>query len=258
MGWENRRGNIARSARPEPLPARTVGVGPQVVSSVPVTRLSAEIPSDRHAAGPPARARATHRTQEDVLETITSPSASQTSIADDLQARVAELEKRVRSLSAREGVTLCVFSNDLDKLLAAFSIATGAAACGLRVSMFFTFWGTTLLRRDAPQSSGKRWVERMFGWMLPAGPRQQTLSRLHMGGIGRALIGREMRRKGIPALAEMIELAKSSGVEILACSMSMDLMGIRREELLDYPNLRVCGATQFVDMAADGNVTLFV
>ncbi len=155
-------------------------------------------------------------------------------------------------------MTLCVFSNDLDRLLAAFSIATGAAACGLRVSMFFTFWGTTVLRRDAPQSPGKRLVERMFGWMLPAGPRQQSLSRLHMGGIGRLLIGREMKRKGIPPLTEMIEMAKVSGVEILACSMSMDLMGIRREELLDYPNLRVCGATQFVDMAADGNVTLFV
>jgi peroxiredoxin family protein len=164
----------------------------------------------------------------------------------------------VGALSARDAVTLCVFSNDLDKLLAAFSIATGAAACGLRVSMFFTFWGTTLLRREAPQTTGKRLVERMFGWMLPAGPRQLSLSRMHMGGIGRALIGREMRRKGIPALADMIEMAKSSGVEILACSMSMDLMGIRKEELLDYPNLRICGATQFVDMAADGNVTLFV
>jgi len=183
---------------------------------------------------------------------------SQAPTTVDLQRRVADLEQRVRTLSEREAVTLCVFSNDLDKLLAAFSIAIGAAACGLRVSMFFTFWGTTLLRREAPQTPGKRLVERMFGWMLPAGPGQLSLSRMHMGGIGRALIGREMRRKGIPALTEMIEMAKSSGVEILACSMSMDLMGIRKEELLDYPNLRICGATQFVDMAASGNVTLFV
>lgn len=178
--------------------------------------------------------------------------------AGDLHQRVAALEERVRTLSARDGVTLCVFSNDLDRLLAAFSIANGAAACGMRVSMFFTFWGTTLLRREAPQSPGKRLVERMFGWMLPAGPRQLALSQMQMGGIGRALIGSEMRRKGIPALAEMIEMARTSGVEILACSMSMDLMGIRREELLDYPNLRLCGATQFADMAADGNVTLFI
>ena len=211
-----------------------------------------------HDTGTLALATATGRVQEHALETLAPHPATEASTASDLQNRVAELEKRVRSLSAREGVTLCVFSNDLDKLLAAFSIATGAAACGLRVTMFFTFWGTTLLRRDAPQSPGKRLVERMLGWMLPAGPRRLSLSRLHMGGIGRLLIGREMQRKGIPALTEMIEMAKTSGVEILACSMSMDLMGIRREELLDYPNLRICGATQFVDMAADGNVTLFI
>lgn len=176
----------------------------------------------------------------------------------ELAKRVGELERQVAALAKDSGVTLCVFSNDLDRLLAAFSIANGAAACGLRVSMFFTFWGTTLLRRDAPQSKGKPLVERMFGWMLPAGARQQSLSRMHMGGLGKRLIEREMRSKRISGLPELIEMAKVGGVEILACGMSMDLMGIRVEELMDYPNLRVCGAAQFVDMAASGNVTLFI
>lgn len=176
----------------------------------------------------------------------------------ELAKRVSDLERQVAALAKDSGVTLCVFSNDLDRLLAAFSIANGAAACGMRVSMFFTFWGTTLLRRDAPQSKGKPLIERMFGWMLPAGARRQSLSRMHMGGLGKLLIEREMRSKRISGLPELIEMAKVGGVEILACGMSMDLMGIRVDELMDYPNLRVCGAAQFVDMAASGNVTLFI
>lgn len=176
----------------------------------------------------------------------------------DLAKRVSDLERQVAALAKDSGVTLCVFSNDLDRLLAAFSIANGAAACGMRVSMFFTFWGTTLLRRDAPQSKGKRLIERMFGWMLPAGARQQSLSRMHMAGLGKLLIEREMRAKRISGLPELIQMAQDCGVEILACGMSMELMGIRVEELIDYPNLRVCGAAQFIDMAAAGNVTLFI
>lgn len=175
-----------------------------------------------------------------------------------LADRVAALERQIATLQARTGVTLCVFSGELDRLLAAFSIANGAAACGLRVSMFFTFWGTALLRRTPDAPVTKSLVERMFGWMLPAGPGRAALSRLHMGGLGRALIAREMRRKGIPDLTQMLAMARDSGVEILACGMSMELMGIHREELVDYPGLRICGATQFIDMAADGNVSLFV
>lgn len=176
----------------------------------------------------------------------------------DLARRVTELEARVTALTNRNAMTLCVFSGDLDKLMAAFTMANGAAACGMRVSLFFTFWGTAALRKHAPQVGGKGIVERMFGWMLPSGPERQSLSKMHMGGMGRALLGREMRLKGIPALGDLIDMARESGVEILACSMTMDIMGIRREELIDYPNLRVCGATQFVDLAAEGNVTLFI
>lgn len=194
------------------------------------------------------------------------PNLNDTSLAEqrhdhsnvDLAKRIADLERQVAGLAKDVGVTLCVFSNDLDRLLAAFSIANGAAACGLRVSMFFTFWGTTLLRRDAPQSKGKPLIERMFGWMLPAGARRQSLSRMHMGGLGKLLIEREMRNKRIAGLPELMEMAKIGGVEILACGMSMELMGIRFEELIDYPDLRVCGAAQFIDMAAAGNVTLFI
>lgn len=176
----------------------------------------------------------------------------------DLARRVADLEAQVRTLSDREAMTLCVFSGDLDKLMAAFTLANAAAACGQRVALFFTFWGTAALRRNVPQPRGKGLVERMFGWMLTSGPERQALSKLHMGGMGRALLGREMRQKGIPDLGAMIDMAKEAGVEILVCSMTMEIMGIRREELIDYPNLRVCGATQFVDLASEGKVTMFI
>jgi len=175
-----------------------------------------------------------------------------------LLQRIGALEQEVSRLNQRTGVTLCVFSGDLDRLIAAFSIANSAAACGLRTSMFFTFWGTTLLRKPGAGSSGKRLIERVFGWLLPAGTSQRRLSYLDMAGMGRGMILREMRRKKIAGLDGLLAMAEASGVEVLACSMSMDLMGIRPEELIDYPNLRICGATQFVDMAADGNVTLFV
>lgn len=156
------------------------------------------------------------------------------------------------------GVTLCVFSGELDKLLAAFTIANGAAACGMKVCMFFTFWGTTALRKPEGAAPGKGLVERMFGWMLPAGMHQLSLSHLNFSGLGRWLMLREMRKKGIPSLGDMIEMAKAAEVEILVCSMSMELMGLRPEELITYPNLRLCGATQFVDIAADSKLALFI
>ena len=176
----------------------------------------------------------------------------------ELAARVARLEQQMRDAPDKDAVTLCVFSSDLDRLLAAFSIANSSAACGMRVMMFFTFWGVTVLKREGAQAPGKTFVERLFGWMLSGGPVARRLSKLEIGGIGRWMIRREMRRKGIADLAEQIGMAQEMGVEFLACGMSMDLMGIRQEELMDYPNLRTCGATQFVDIAARGNVTLFI
>jgi peroxiredoxin family protein len=194
-----------------------------------------------------------------VSQTEVDPTAARapSAYAEVLQ-RIGTLEQEVSRLNQRTGVTLCVFSGDLDRLIAAFSIANSAAACGLRVCMFFTFWGTTLLRKPGAGSRDKRLIERVFGWLLPAGPAGRRLSRLNLAGMGRGLILREMRLKKISDLGELLEMAKASGVEVLACGMSMDLMGIRADELIDYPDLRVCGATQFVDMAADGNVTLFV
>jgi peroxiredoxin family protein len=185
-----------------------------------------------------------------------------TTIRDDevglLRARVERLEREVRSQHADYGLSVLVFSGELDRLLAAFTTAVGAAACGQRTSMFFTFWGAAALKKHGAQARGKTFIERMFGWLLPGGLDRRRLSRLDMGGIGRAIIGREMRRKQIADLPALIAMAADTGVEIYFCEMSMDLMGIRKEELIDYPGARACGVAQFIDLASRSRSTLVI
>lgn len=175
----------------------------------------------------------------------------------DLEQRVADLEVRLAAAPDANAMTVLVFSGELDKLLAAFTIATGAAASGLAVSMFFTFWGTAALKART-RLRGKAWVERAFGMLLPGGLGRRALSRLDMLGAGRLLIKREMKHKNISSLPVLIEQAAGLGVQIYVCEMSMDLMGIHRQELIDYPDLKFCGAVKFADLAASGNTTLFI
>lgn len=174
-----------------------------------------------------------------------------------LERRIAQLEARLAMAPDANAMTLLVFSGELDKLLAAFTIANGAAASGLTVSMFFTFWGAAALKTRTTMR-GKPLVERAFGMLLPGGLGRRALSRLDMVGAGRFLMGREMKRKNISALPALIDQAAGLGIQIYVCEMSMDLMGIRREELIDYPGLQYCGAVKFADLAASGNTTLFI
>lgn len=178
-----------------------------------------------------------------------------------LRERIERLEsqsERKPDKSEAEQLTLLVFSGELDKLLAAFVIATGAAACGMQVSMFFTFWAAAALKKRGPQAGGKSLVERMFGWMLPGGFSRQKLTKLDFCGLGRRMMRREMEKKKVADLPELVDAAKDLGVEIEICEMSMSLMGIRREELIDYPGMRFCGVAGFLERAAASNVTLFI
>jgi peroxiredoxin family protein len=154
-------------------------------------------------------------------------------------------------------LSLIVFSGSLDRLIAAFVLATGAAAMGMRVSMFFTFWGTAALRRNAERLQ-KSWLERMFGWMLPKGSARLPLSQMNMGGGGPLMIRYVMKKKGVASVEEMIELAAELGVVVHVCSMSMDLLGMKEAEMLDYPGLSYCGVAKFLETAAPGKITLFV
>jgi peroxiredoxin family protein len=177
---------------------------------------------------------------------------------EELTRRVNTLELRSEETADPNALNMVVFSGELDKLLAAFVIATGAAACDMKVSMFFTFWGTAALKKAGPQGHGKSVVERMFGWMLPGGFRRRKLSKLDMVGLGRRMMTREMEKKGVADLPELIDIARETGVQVRVCEMSMSLMGIRREELIDYPDMNLAGVAHFLKHASAANTTLFI
>ena len=179
-----------------------------------------------------------------------------------LEARLRHVENALASVEATQPDTnrlnLLVFEGSRDRMLAAFVMATGAAACGMKVSMFFTFWGTASLRKGGGQLGKKSLIERAFGMMLPSCARKTRLSQMDMCGIGRFLMDKEMQKKNIANLDQLIDTAGDLGVEIQVCEMSMNLMGIRREELIDYPHMNFCGVAKFVDDAASANTTLFI
>ncbi|MHC4406428.1 MAG: FAD-dependent oxidoreductase [Planctomycetota bacterium] len=152
--------------------------------------------------------------------------------------------------------TIVVFSGDLDKALAAFVIANGAAAMNSKVTMFFTFWGLNVLRRPEKVKVKKGFMERMFGWMMPRGAGRLKLSKMNMGGMGAAMIKGIMQKKNVASLPEMIETARQAGVRLVACSMSMNLMGIRREELVD--GVEEGGVAMYLNEAEAGGVNLFI
>lgn len=176
----------------------------------------------------------------------------------ELRQRVQELEQHVNSLPDVNALNLIVFSGELDKLLAAFTIATGAGACGMKVSIFCTFWGTAALKKAGLQEAKKSWSEWLFGWMLPGGLPKRRLSHLDFCGFGRRMLTLEMKKKGIADLPALIELAGELGVQMYICEMTMSLMGIRKEELIDYPHVQYCGVAHLLDLAAQANATLFI
>jgi peroxiredoxin family protein/TusA-related sulfurtransferase len=172
----------------------------------------------------------------------------------------AVIEKGSGTVKAAAGgndKTIVVFSGDLDKVIASFVIANGALAMGRKVTMFFTFWGLNALRRpETVPGLGKNLIEAAFGWMMPRGSRKLSLSRMSMGGIGGRLIRGIMRSKQVPALEEMMALAIRSGASLVACQMSMELMGIRREELID--GIQVGGVAAYLEASEHADNNLFI
>ncbi|AGX87995.1 DsrE/DsrF/DrsH-like family protein [Candidatus Symbiobacter mobilis] len=158
--------------------------------------------------------------------------------------------------SGGSGKTIIVFSSDFDKVMAAFVIATGAAAMGSPVTLFFTFWGLNALRRKECVKVSKNFVERMFGWMMPRGTDKLVLSKMNMCGAGTSMIKAIMQRKNVSSLPELVKIAQESGVRLVACTMSMDLMGIKQEELID--GVEFGGVAMYLEQADRSNVNLFV
>ena len=160
------------------------------------------------------------------------------------------------STAVRNDKTFVVFSGDLDKTIAAFIMANGAAAMGRRVTMFFTFWGLNILRRPEKVSVDKSIIERMFGFMMPRGTKKLGLSRMNMGGLGAKMIRGIMKEKGVSSLEELIDSARSHGVRLVACQMSMDIMGIRKEELID--GVELGGVSTFLGSGEQSDMSLFI
>lgn len=175
-----------------------------------------------------------------------------------LEERLARLEaqmQQVREELPEDRVSIIVFSGDLDKVLPAFIIATGAAAMGMQVSLFFTFWGLNALkkRRDL---SGKGFLEKMFALMTPVGTEGLGVSKMNFFGIGAKLLRTLMKRKQVASLEELAQMAREMGVRIIACQMSMDVLGITKDELWD--GIEVGGVATFLADATKSKVTLFI
>lgn len=152
--------------------------------------------------------------------------------------------------------TIVVFSNDLDKVMAAFIIANGAAAMGDKVTLFFTFWGLNVLRKDFYVPAKKSFLDKMFGMMMPRGANKLALSKMHMLGMGTEMMKYVMKSKNVLSLPQLIELAIKNNIRLAACTMSMDVMGITKEELID--GVDDTGVAGFLDAANDSNVNLFI
>lgn len=152
--------------------------------------------------------------------------------------------------------SMIVFSNDLDKAIASFIIANGAAAMGRKVTMFFTFWGLNILRKPDGKGVPKDFLSKMFGFMMPKGTTRLTLSKLNMAGIGPGLIRYLMNKKNISTLEELMDSARKNGVNFVACNMSMDIMGIKKEELID--GVTIGGVATFLGSAEESDMSLFI
>ncbi len=171
----------------------------------------------------------------------------------DLQKKVGKLEK-----GTKDQLSMVVFSGDMDKILAAMIISNGAAAMDTQPKLFFTFWATAALRDPKKSVSGKNFISKMFGMMLPKGSNKLKLSKMNMFGMGPMMIKGLMKKQKVASLEEMFATAAELGVEINVCEMSMNLMGFKKEELIDYPNLKICGVATFLADASESKIQLFI
>ena len=177
----------------------------------------------------------------------------------DVDKAIAELKSKMDCLPGAENkLTMVVMSGDWDKQLAAMIIASGAAAMGMKVVMFFTFWGTAALRAPRKKVSGKTLLGRMFGVMLPKGRDRLPLSKMNMAGIGPAMFKSLMKKGGRAGMDQLWEVAAQMAVKVYICEMSMSLMGMKQEEMIDYPDLEVCGVATMLAHAKESAIQFFI
>ena len=166
------------------------------------------------------------------------------------------LNLQASQLANKKEKTMIIFDGDLDKAIASFIIATGAAAMGNKVHMFFTFWGLSIIRKENPPHTEKDFMSKMFSKMLPKGSKKLGLSKMNFLGAGPKMIRSVMKKKGVSSLEELIKQAQEMGVEMTACQMSMDIMGITKDELLD--GVEVGGVASMLNDSDNSNMNLFI
>jgi peroxiredoxin family protein len=177
---------------------------------------------------------------------------------NELLERLTSVEQRVENLEEtqpEDKVALVVFSGDLDRVLAAFVIATGAAALGQEVAMFFTFWGLGVLKKEN-NLGGKGLFEKMMAVMSPGNSTELPVSKMNYFGVGAKMLRQMMKDKNVSSLEEMIDMAKEMDVKLLACEMSKDVMGIQDDELMD--GLESAGVAAFLGESLRSRTNLFI
>jgi peroxiredoxin family protein len=167
----------------------------------------------------------------------------------------AYIDGRLAELALDNRVTLVVFSGDFDRQLASLVIATGAAAMGMEVSIFYTFWGLSALKRGT-QLGGKTLKEKMFAVMTPDRIDKLPVSKMNFAGVGRAMLMSMMRDKDVTSIDELFGMAREMNVKMIACTLSMDVMGITKEELID--GVALGGVATFLGDAARSKVAMFI
>lgn len=156
-----------------------------------------------------------------------------------------------------EKATLIIFSSDLDKVLAAFNIATGAASMGMEVTMFFTFWGLNVVRKEKSVKKSLNWMKKMLGLLNRGGADRLKLSKFNMLGIGTGMMKKLMKKSNIPSIKELITLAKEVGVKIVACNTTMEIMGVSRVDLIPEID-NIAGVATYLATAKESKINLFI
>lgn len=161
---------------------------------------------------------------------------------------LAALESRIANLEAKrqDGIAIIMHSNDLDRVLAAMTVANGAAMMGTPVKIFFAFWGVSVLRAPQPPARKRTWLARVFGWMLPSGSDELQLSKMHMGGMGTAMMKGRMQAAEFPSVREQLATAVEAGVELYVCDTSLDMLGLAMSDLDPGLGIEICGVATFV------------
>jgi peroxiredoxin family protein len=185
---------------------------------------------------------------------------AQEAIPAAVAVELAEIRKEIAALRAQvpeDRAALVVFSGDLDRAIAAFIIATGAAAAGLETTLFFTFWGLSIIKKKNGAAVSKRdLMQRMFAVMTPSSSESLGVSKMNYFGIGATMLRTMMKKQQVSSLEELMDLARELGVRMIGCTMSMDVMGVDKAELFD--GIELGGVAAFMGEAARARVSLFI